>query len=632
MEGRLLCNLSLGEKKCRPGDRLAVIDNRSVNWIVKLEKFDGSVAEVPSLMIQLVGMDDDARGRCLSIRKKFEKLWTKSVIEWSRLFLRYLNGANVESSTREDKQRHLEFIRVAKNEIGLVENGEEFHEIFDRLNKAVRGDKKFSDLDELNRILTTFKAFISQWKVYAGELDKLPEEEKNLIESPKIEYVIEDPIEQNLNGSYITTQTKLEENRQTVTRKTIYCEIDPNNFDNPISDQSTQNNHSASKLKVDLSDSSQLNHPASLKAHNLKDFEPEEEIAQLSTSTISSNCTPDSFRQNANANNKEATLENSDKPLCKAYTTNGDRGLSVLYLDEVDDSIGKVSEEDKVPYQTSTSEKNEIKIGQSNKNTAKRAREEGIKKKNLQFGQLQQEDIKNDSTSSLSIVGAETTIGSIEPVKTLSTAVVAETNQLVSAEQEETSKFVITAVIHPSTRRRIDLQQAVKEGIIRSDRGVYIDRIKGKEIPIAEAMNNGLIIVENVTKELGREKYHDMGLITIQDGKGQSMTFAIRSIVDEKLNKKIPFTEAINKGLLNKETGVYLLNKSNQELELPEAVKKGYVKAQVIDNPSSLDGIHPHNVVVVEKVSAIKKKMLKPMAVVNSMKKSAEEGSNKKEH
>lgn len=88
MEGRLLCNLSLGEKKCWQGDRLAVIDNRSVNWIVKLEKFDGSVAEVPSLMIQLVGIDDDARGRCLSIRKKFERLWTNCVIEWSRLFLR----------------------------------------------------------------------------------------------------------------------------------------------------------------------------------------------------------------------------------------------------------------------------------------------------------------------------------------------------------------------------------------------------------------------------------------------------------------------------------------------------------------------------------------------------------------
>lgn len=592
----------------------------------------------------------------------------------------------MESTTREDKQRHLEFIRVAKNEISLVEQGEEFHEIFDKLNKAVRNDKKFSDLEELNRILTTFKAFISQWKVYVEESSESSKGEINLIESPKIEYIGENPIEQKSDSSYITTSTKLEENRQTITRRTIYSEIDRRNGNDPIKDQSPLNNNYESEVQSDLSDSLKPNNLGSSECINFDSFDPisgeiekleneneetieqikvqdknlkekkeqgderevgdnsnnnkpkekdkcssikEEDFVKTSLQTVSSNPSPDTFANNSISitNNKKATVKKEDKRFCKADTNNGDRTLSVLYLDGVDSNVGKISEGDKIPYQRSELKEKEIKVCDSN------AKEETCVKEKQQplfFGQIHRETVDQESTSSLKTIGAETktTVESVQLVRKLGTAVVAETNQLVSAEKEETSKFVITAVIHPRTRRRITLKQACEEGIIRNDLGVYFDKTKGKSIPIAEAMNSGLIIVENVTKEVGKEKYHDMGLITIQDGKGQTMTFAIRSIVDERLNKKVSFNEAIKNGILNKEKGVYKLNKTNQELELQEAVKKGYVKAQIVDNPSSLEGIHPHNVVVVEKVSAIKKKILKPMAVVNSMKKSVDDSKN----
>ena len=59
-------------------------------------------------------------------------------------------------------------------------------------------------------------------------------------------------------------------------------------------------------------------------------------------------------------------------------------------------------------------------------------------------------------------------------------------------------------------------QDAVTAGILVPARGVYRNPATGDEMPIATAMNSGLIVIDFTTKTRSVEKTKAIGLITIR--------------------------------------------------------------------------------------------------------------------
>jgi len=71
----------------------------------------------------------------------------------------------------------------------------------------------------------------------------------------------------------------------------------------------------------------------------------------------------------------------------------------------------------------------------------------------------------------------------------------AETEQLTAAEGEERKTFAIKSVVNPVDATEMSLQQAIVQGVIQPDEGVYVNTLTGVKMPIPAAMSQGLIKV-----------------------------------------------------------------------------------------------------------------------------------------
>ena len=61
------------------------------------------------------------------------------------------------------------------------------------------------------------------------------------------------------------------------------------------------------------------------------------------------------------------------------------------------------------------------------------------------------------------------------------------------------------------------------------------------------------------------------------------------------------FSDAVRKNLLDRETGAYHHNVDNEDIYVGDAIRRGFIKATIVKDPSTLD-IDPENKMVVEKV------------------------------
>jgi len=77
------------------------------------------------------------------------------------------------------------------------------------------------------------------------------------------------------------------------------------------------------------------------------------------------------------------------------------------------------------------------------------------------------------------------------------------------------------------------------------------------------------------------------------------------------LRRSVPFTEAVRRGLVDLNTGCYINNVTNEHLFAGDAIRRGFFKGEVVDDPSSLVGVDSSNRVVVERVHHVRKNVLR---------------------
>ncbi|XP_050389840.2 dystonin isoform X2 [Patella vulgata] len=252
------------------------------------------------------------------------------------------------------------------------------------------------------------------------------------------------------------------------------------------------------------------------------------------------------------------------------------------------------------------------------------------------------------------------------------------TDQVQTSVEEEQHTFVITGVVDPRTDERLSLQQAIMMNIVDQAKGTYTNPLTRKTIPMSQAMNEGLIVMDFISKTKIREEKKEFGLITVKVTREnrpytilsvvdpateqnltvaqavekkilntrestyktehgekmsvadaissglvrveyhkadanhpptvESKTYAVNAVVDQKQHRKIPFAEAINSGILNRNTGEYTNNITNEKVHVTEAIVRGFIKARVVNDANALD-IDPENKIVVEKLDHVKSKL-----------------------
>jgi len=73
------------------------------------------------------------------------------------------------------------------------------------------------------------------------------------------------------------------------------------------------------------------------------------------------------------------------------------------------------------------------------------------------------------------------------------------------------------------------------------------------------------------------------------------------------LRRPVPFTDAVRRGLVDRDTGCYINNVTEERVFAGDAIRRGLYKGEVIDDPTSFIGVDSSNHVVVERIDRVRK-------------------------
>ena len=143
---------------------------------------------------------------------------------------------------------------------------------------------------------------------------------------------------------------------------------------------------------------------------------------------------------------------------------------------------------------------------------------------------------------------------------------------------EETKSFQITGVTDLRTGDIKTLDEALTQGIIDQERGVFYNTSTGSEIPINEALNDGLIVGQLVSSSEEQELFRSAVVST-----KISSEMNLVSVLNPITGLAIPVTQAVRMGLLSPDKKTFYDPTNEKKMPVDEAINIGLV------NPTKAD-------------------------------------------
>ena len=155
---------------------------------------------------------------------------------------------------------------------------------------------------------------------------------------------------------------------------------------------------------------------------------------------------------------------------------------------------------------------------------------------------------------------------------------------------QETKTFQLKSVIHPVTRERLDVADAIKQGIVDEHKGLYINPRTGEKMSIPDAIEKKLIDAEL------------MAVISNAEGEGSKIittkltTLMVKFVIDPRTGDTISVAKALDEGILDSRMEHYINIVTGERLPLNDAIDKKLVIAQAAaisgSTTSSTESIH----------------------------------------
>uniref|UniRef100_A0A2C9K839 Calponin-homology (CH) domain-containing protein n=1 Tax=Biomphalaria glabrata TaxID=6526 RepID=A0A2C9K839_BIOGL len=138
----------------------------------------------------------------------------------------------------------------------------------------------------------------------------------------------------------------------------------------------------------------------------------------------------------------------------------------------------------------------------------------------------------------------------------------------------ETRAFSIVGVIHPKTKQRLTVGQAIADGILDQSKGLYngLDEYGNpKSIKISEAIEKALVVVEDINEtSVGAES-----LLR------ETKSYILKTVLHPITRKHMSVADAVTEGIINESEGVYLNFATGEKIPIHEAIERGYIFAQL---------------------------------------------------
>ena len=138
----------------------------------------------------------------------------------------------------------------------------------------------------------------------------------------------------------------------------------------------------------------------------------------------------------------------------------------------------------------------------------------------------------------------------------------------------ETKTFILKGVIHPITKKRMTLPEAIAAGVVNESEGLYVNPATGETMPIHEAIEKNLVIAELTSATA--ETDVDVNKVTTT----KLTTLSVTAVLDPRTGKIISVTKAIAEGILDQSRGLYINPQTGESMALNDAIDKRLILAE----------------------------------------------------
>ena len=149
----------------------------------------------------------------------------------------------------------------------------------------------------------------------------------------------------------------------------------------------------------------------------------------------------------------------------------------------------------------------------------------------------------------------------------------------------ETMTLSIQSVIDPQTMQLISYDDAVERGIFRVKSGSYFNPLTCQSMSIRAAMEKGLVHGEVMPSSRKDDVMRSVLTAVNIDFPIDSIT----SVVDNATGKEISLMKAVQKGIVNQDSGSYIDSLTGQEMDLQQAFQKGLIHQSQYSDASQLE-------------------------------------------
>jgi hypothetical protein len=139
--------------------------------------------------------------------------------------------------------------------------------------------------------------------------------------------------------------------------------------------------------------------------------------------------------------------------------------------------------------------------------------------------------------------------------------------------------LIIEQVIDPVTNRRLGVTEAIKTGLLNSNITIYYHSVTQKQLTILEAYEQGLII--------GR--FRDSHPSSFYGDQREQVFYLITGVIDIRTDKVYNLQEGIQQKLFDHKKGVYIHPITGDEINIGDAVKRGFIQVQAVSSQISFN-------------------------------------------
>ncbi|XP_025079155.1 microtubule-actin cross-linking factor 1-like isoform X5 [Pomacea canaliculata] len=160
------------------------------------------------------------------------------------------------------------------------------------------------------------------------------------------------------------------------------------------------------------------------------------------------------------------------------------------------------------------------------------------------------------------------------------------TDTLTTSLEEEQSTFIITGVLDPrDNESKLTLQEAIMLGVVDQAKGLYRNPLTGSSMTMTDAMSDGRVLLEIVSKKKIREEKNSYGIITIKITR-ETRPYTITGVVDPHSETILSVTQAVHDNILDTHNSTYK-TETGELISISDAIASGLVHVDYHEDPNA---------------------------------------------